>query len=235
MVRRGTACSGAARPARTPGSQLEVRQTMDTDYRPDLSHVYWIGGTSAAAKSTVSRRIASLHDMILYSTDDVMGDHAKRCSPEECPMLESFKQMTMDERWVDRTPELMYKTFHWFHGECFQSIVEDLLSLPRDRKILAEGFRLLPALVKPLIASTHRAVWLISTPDFREAVFGKRRGFWNRTTHPERALRNLLTREVIFMDHLIREAESEGLTTIVVDGSCPEDDLVDSVCSHFEL
>ena len=38
--------------------------------------------------------------------------------------------MDMDERWVNRSPETMLETFHWFHGEGFDLIVDDLLRLP---------------------------------------------------------------------------------------------------------
>jgi adenylylsulfate kinase-like enzyme len=84
-----------------------------------FKEVYWIGGTSGAAKSTVARHIAERHDMELYSTDEVMGDHARRYTSQDCPLLNSFINMTMDERWVERTPKEMFKTFHWFHGEGF--------------------------------------------------------------------------------------------------------------------
>jgi hypothetical protein len=55
--------------------------------------------------------------------------------------------MSMDERWVNRSPETMLETFHWFRGEGFGPIVEDLLALPAEPGVVAEGFRLLPHLV----------------------------------------------------------------------------------------
>jgi len=91
--------------------------------------------------------------MRLYATDDMMADHARRSSREDCPLLHGFMAMDMNERWVDRSPRTMLETFHWFQGEGFNLIVEDLLRLPRERGIIVEGFRLLPHLVKPLISS----------------------------------------------------------------------------------
>ena len=98
-----------------------------------------------------------------------MADHARRSSPESCPLLHSFMAMDMDERWVNRSPERMLETFHWFRGEGFDMIVEDLLDLPRDPGIIVEGFRLLPALVEPFLSDPRRAVWLLPTPAFRAA------------------------------------------------------------------
>ena len=40
--------------------------------------------------------------------------------------------MDMDERWVNRSPGTMLETFHWFRGEGFGLIVEDLLRLPAE-------------------------------------------------------------------------------------------------------
>ncbi|HEU4435494.1 MAG TPA: hypothetical protein VFR51_19060, partial [Pyrinomonadaceae bacterium] len=51
-----------------------------------LRNVYWIGGASAAGKSTVARRLAARHGLRLYATDDVMPDHARRSSPEDSPL-----------------------------------------------------------------------------------------------------------------------------------------------------
>jgi len=38
--------------------------------------------------------------------------------------------MDMDERWVNRSPQAMLETFHWFRGEGFSMIIEDILRLP---------------------------------------------------------------------------------------------------------
>src|SRR5919202_2466613 len=126
----------------------------------------------------------------------------------------------MDERWVNRPPETMLETFHWFRGEGFDLIVEDLLGLPPGAGVLAEGFRLLPHLVEPLLAAPARAVWLLPTPDFRRAVFESRGGaawgFLARTTDPERALRNLLERDRMFTDVLREETARLGLPAVEV-------------------
>jgi hypothetical protein len=82
--------------------------------------------------------------------------------------------MDMDERWVSRSPETMLETFHWFRGEGFGLIVEDLLRLPEGSGVIAEGFRLLPRLVQPLLAVPGQAVWLCPAPGFRRAAFASR-------------------------------------------------------------
>jgi len=82
------------------------------------------------AKSAIARRMAARHGLRLYATDDVMADHASRSASGDCPFLSEFAAMDMDERWLNRSPETMLETFHWFRGEGFGLIVEDLLRLP---------------------------------------------------------------------------------------------------------
>ena len=204
-----------------------------------LQHVYWIAGGSGAGKSTIACRIANKHGLRLYATDDVMEDHARRCSREDCPLLHRFMAMDMDERWVNRSPQTMLETFHWFRGEGFNLIVEDLLRLPRKPSIIVEGFRPLPHLVKPLLSASTRAVWLLPTPDFRQAAVesrgGSKWGFLGRTSDPERALRNLLERDRMFTDILRAETARLGLHVIEVDITMTEDDLVTRVTDVFGL
>lgn len=82
--------------------------------------------------------------------------------------------MDMDERWVNRSPEVMLSTFPWFLGEAFDLIVEDLLCLPAQPCVVVEGFRLPPRLVEPLPAASERGVRLLAAPALRRAAFESR-------------------------------------------------------------
>src|SRR5919108_5332316 len=141
-------------------SKWDEKTADSAALQEQLQHVYWIGGGSGTGKSTIARRIAAQHGLRVYATDEVMADHARRSSHEDCPLLHRFMAMDMDERWVNRPPKTMLETFHWFQGEGFNLIIEDLLCLPREPGIIVEGFRLLPHLVKPLLSITTHAVWL---------------------------------------------------------------------------
>ena len=203
-----------------------------------LRHVYWIGGASGSGKSTVARRLANKHGLRLYSTDEAMGDHACRWRPEDCPNLAEFVNMGMDQRWVDRSPQTMLETFHWFRGEGFSLIIEDLLALPSNQGVIAEGFRLLPHLVKPLLDDPSHSVWLIPTPKFRLAAFKSRGTTWsipNKTSNPKRALSNLLERDRLFSERLEGMVETIGLAAIKVDGRLTEDALETCIASKFGL
>jgi hypothetical protein len=218
--------------------KFEARPVSET-LRERLRHVYWIGGASGAGKSTIARRVADRHGLRVYSTDDAMAEHARRSSRQDCPLLHAFMAMGMDERWLNRSPKEMLETFHWFRGEGFPLIVEDLLRLPPAPGVIAEGFRLLPRLVGPLLHAPARAVWLLPTPDFRRAVFESRGGaawgFLARTADPKRALRNLLERDRMFTDVLREETARLALHAVEVETTTTEDELARRVADVFGL
>lgn len=206
--------------------------------RARLRHVYWIGGGTGAGKSTIARRLAADHGMRLYATDDVMADHGRRSPPDDCPLLRAFSAMDMDERWVNRAPETMLETFHWFAGEGFDLIVSDLLRLPPAPRVIVEGFRLLPHLVQPLLADPGHAVWLLPTPQFRRAALAGRGSLWSiagKTSDPERALHNLLERDRMFTRRLAGEVTRLQLPAIGVDATRTEGGLAARVALMFGL
>ena len=211
--------------------------TFRPTVQEQLKHVYWIGGGSAAGKSTVARRIAAQRGLRVYPTDDLMADHARRSSRADCPLLHEFMDMDMDERWLNRSPKAMLETFHWFKGEGFDFMIGDCLRLSRDTGVVAEGFRLLPHLIKPLLSEPGHAVWLLPTPEFRQSVIesrgGSAWGFLARTTDPEKALRNLLERDRMFTEILGEETARLGLHVIKVDTTTTEDDLAKRVTDMF--
>jgi 2-phosphoglycerate kinase len=216
-----------------------VQVVVTGGIQEQLEHIYWIGGGSGAGKSTIARRIADEHGLRLYSTDDVMADHARRSSADDCPSLHQFMAMDLDERWVQRTPQIMLETFPWFRGEAFNFIVEDLLRLPREQGVIVEGFRLLPPFVKILLSEGNHAVWLLPTPDFRRTVLDSRGGsawsFLARTRDPERALQNLLERDRMFTDVLREQTARLALPVFDVDSTTSEDDLTRRVKHLFGI
>ena len=186
-----------------------------------LQHVRWIGGGSGAGKSTVARQLAADHGLRLYHAEP-FSKYVARADPGATPLLQEFMAMDMDERWVNRPPEVMLETFHGFQGEGFDLVLDDLLALPPDPPVLAEGFSLLPRLVAPLLSRPRQAVWLLPTPEFRRAAFESRGSTWtipNKTSDPQRALANLLARDQLFTEELRAQARASRLQTVDVDGS----------------
>jgi hypothetical protein len=226
----GANCGGGGHRTRKLNQTMQV-DTENSNLADRLRHVRWIGGGSGAGKSTVARRLIADYGLRLYEVEP-LSKHASRSDSESSPLLHAFIAMDMDERWLNRTPEVMFETFHGFHGEGFQFVIEDLLALPDDSLILVEGFTLVPRLIAPLLARRDQAVWLLPTPDFRRRAFETRGSTWTiagKTSNPERALANLLERDRLFTERLRRELADLDLTKIEVDGSLTVDELVGQV------
>jgi hypothetical protein len=206
--------------------------------RHRLQDVRWIGGGTGAGKSTVSRSLADEHHLTLYSSDDAIGEHARRSTPTDQPLLHEFIGMDMDMRWLHRSPEEMFETFHFFRGEAFEMIVDDVLKLSEHGPVLAEGFRLLPRLVAPWLSRPGQAVWLIPTPEFRRAAVASRGSAWDiagRTTDPPRAFENLLARDELFTRGVEADARALRLRVLEVVPGTTLDELGDRVREALDL
>ena len=107
---------------------------------------------------TVAVRLAEEHGLRLVSAEQFSA-YVPRTTPEDAPLLHAFLAMDMDERWVTRSPEAMYETFHGFHGETFPLLVE------RARPLRAELREQL--VVCGELALPHRAV---DTHDLLESL-----------------------------------------------------------------
>ncbi len=118
-----------------------------------LAHVRWLGGASGGGKTTVTSLLADRYQLQVYGTDSTIGVHGAEPGPD-APRLAELCAMSMDERWLERDAVTMLKAFPWFAGERFDRIVRDLRHRPPSPPTVAEGFRLLPRLVHPLL-DTH--------------------------------------------------------------------------------
>lgn len=202
-----------------------------------LRHVRFIGGGSGAGKSTIARQLEADHGLQLYHAEQ-FSTYAVRTTPDSAPLLHAFMAMDMDERWLNRSPQVMFDSFHGFHGEAFDLVIEDLLALPSNPPILVEGFTLLPRLVAPLLSGPRQAVWLLPTPEFRRTAFDSRGSTWDiprKTSDPARALANLLARDQLFTDELRRQATALGLPVLEVSGDLSVDDLANRAAASLGL
>src|SRR6267143_1727498 len=148
--------TGADNAQPRPGREVSM------ELRARLRHVLWIGGGTGAGKSSVAIALAERHGLERYNYDwHDARDHTERTRADRHPHRAAFLAMSLDERWVFRSPEAMATAEVAEMAERFELVIEDLLALPTDRRVIADGFGLLPELVHPVIASPRQAIWLL--------------------------------------------------------------------------
>lgn len=190
----------------------------------DPAHALWIGGPQGSGKSTVAAALAERFGLQLYHVDHRVWVHEARLPPTE------FSSLTMDERWVDATPERM---LGWFVGHSrhrFRLVLEDLRALPGEPAAVVEGPQLFPTSVSAVLGAPDQALFL--QPDLEEMAERLRgRGPLRATSDGARARENAVARDLLIATTLEREARELRLPTLRVDR--PLDDVIELAAAHF--
>ena len=162
-------------------------------------------------------------------------DHSDRTRADHHPVRTAFLAMSMDERWVLRTPSEMAKAAIVEFGERFELVLEDLGGIHAPG-IVAEGFGLLPELVAPILTDRRRAIFLLPTPTVRARNYAARgwAGIDGTSDHP-RASSNKLDRDALLTEHVRASAAALGLATLELDGTTSLDDVIAAVARQFGL
>lgn len=187
-----------------------------------LRHVLWIGGAPCSGKSTIVARLAQRHLLTPYSCDDAFGRHAAQATAEEHPEFYRVSRSSWDEIWM-RPPEVLLADEVAIYRQEFPMVLDDLLALPADRPVIAEGAALMPHLVAPLLSDPRQGVWIVPTEPFLRQHYPGR-GEWVQAilaqcSRPDEALDRWLGRDAAFAAGVSEEATRIGLPVLRVDGS----------------
>jgi hypothetical protein len=209
----------------------------------ELSHVLWIAGSPCSGKSTIAHTIARIYVFVDYHVDAWSGNHLARLAVAGDAEAAAFMSMTMDQRWIERSVHTLTDEALGMWNRSFPLVIEDLLMLPRESLIVAEG-NFLPACVAPYLSSPNQAIWLVPTDEFCErgrrekwsalAARQKRHGVYDEGSNPEEHHRNVIARDCQLARHIRRQAEELPLTVQVVDGSRSLDEMTEMVERHFD-
>ncbi|HUZ11601.1 MAG TPA: hypothetical protein VMU93_01955 [Caulobacteraceae bacterium] len=195
----------------------------------------WIGGATDAGKTTAARRLALIHTLALYECDRTDRAHHEQLATS-LPAYRDMLDQSLDERWVETTPQALLQRALESFADRFALILGDLERLARrGRPVLAEGFCLTPDLVAPHLEDARRAIWLIPTETFKHRSWQRRgKPSWrDEVSDPARGADNLFTRDLLLGQEIARQAQAHGFATLTVDAAVAEDTLTAQLQERF--
>jgi len=200
-----------------------------------LSNVLWIGGAPDTGKTTISQIIAERHGFQIYDYDQ--HDHYQlELLSQTIPRYHTFLESSLNERWVYSEPKGLLNFLLMSFQDRFPLVREDLLSMPREPIIIAEGFGLTPMLLSPMLLSKFQAIFLVPTKRFKKISMEKRHkpSFGGEISDPDSAKRNVYQRDILLAEEVKAQAKSCGLAVYEVDGSRSIEEMSRLIEQHFE-
>jgi hypothetical protein len=203
-----------------------------------LAHVYWIGGSSCSGKSSMVERLSARYAFRPYRADDAFPAHAAQAQAGAEPHLYRVARMNWDEIW-GRPVEVLLQDEIAVYREEWPMIVADLLALPDERPVIAEGAALLPARVQELLSDRQHAIWIVPTEAFQRERYA-RRGAWvgeilAQCITPEQAFEHWMARDAAYAQWVSRQATQLGLRVLEVSGARSIEENAAIVEAHFVL
>ena len=208
-----------------------------------LQHILWIGGATDSGKTSVTRALAAAHGWTAYHYDRYdrvePPGHLSRADPARHPYMDAFRTKSLEDRWLNTTPQDLFAAWLRSTAERFEFVLDDLHALPPGHITVAEGYGFLPELVAPLLSSAHQAIWLVSDEQFKRETYARRcdhgeKGVWKTLTRdPLRARENHIGRDLLIASHIRQRASERGLTVVTIDGSRTLDEVTAAVDRHF--
>jgi hypothetical protein len=207
------------------------------DSEQKLEHVFWLGGSPCAGKTSISDILAARFDLDVYRIDKVFEVHAQNFDPELHPTLTTWRARSWNQRWMQPLATLVQDVIACYQ-EHFTLILADILCRPKDRPLLVEGSALLPRQVARVLAARRRAIWLVPTAGFQTEHYARRDwvpGVLEQCDDSEAAFHNWMERDAGFARWLAAEVNALGLELLRVDGKQTIEENAGTVISHFGL
>src|SRR5512133_3459868 len=185
-----------------------------------LSHVYWLGGSPCAGKSSIADTLSQRYGMQLYRCDEAFYRHLNQITPDEQPVFYQVMHLSSEDLWMRPVAQQVEETIEIYREE-FPLILADLLALPLDRPILAEGAALMPDLVAALLADPRRGMWVVPSPEFQRHHYKQRDWWWDvvrECSDPRQAFEHWRQRDSQFALQVAELAQVRGFGLLRVDG-----------------
>lgn len=207
------------------------------DAERKLGHVFWLGGSPCAGKSSIGEVLAARFCLDVYHVDEAFEVHAQHLDSSLHPTLTKWRASSWEQRWMQPVESLVRDVIACYQ-EHFTLILADILSMPKDRPLLVEGTALLPRQVAGVLVERSHAMWVVPTAGFQREHYARRE--WvsevlEQCDNSEAAFHNWMERDAEFARWVTTEVDELGLELLRVNGGRTMEENALTVASHFQL
>jgi len=204
-----------------------------------MKHIYYLGGSPCAGKSTIAEMIAKKYGFQYFKVDELLIDFITRGSEDGDKWLKYISEMSLDQLWL-RDPIELNEEELLTYEKLFPYFISELDKLDRNTPIITEGAAFLPRLVNKLGVDKTHYVCMVPSRDFQIHHFKKRLPIWinnylSSCSDKEKAFNNWMERDVLFALSASEQARELNYATLVVDGSKNLDENLLFIESLFKL
>ena len=160
-----------------------------------------------------------------------------RAAAEGKPHSAHAETLNFEQTWM-REPQLQCDEEVAIYDEIFPYTLQGIDELIADKPVIAEGAGFMPRLMLRERIVKSRYICVAPTEAFQRREYAKREWigqFLAGCRKPETAFDNWMSRDALFAQHVLTEAQALGYATLVVDGSRSLDENYAAVKLHFGL
>ena len=209
------------------------------------SHLYWLGGSPCAGKSSMAALLAQTYDLRVYAVDEALPRQLAQLTPAMQPVLYKWTHTPWDALWMQPPAVLLDEAIAAYREHCRLVVAEIGAEAATLRPVLVEGTCLLPECVAPHLPArpmgtrhwARHGLWVVPTAAFQRDHYPRRgplvQSILDQCRDPDQALTNWMDRDVAFGRWVAAEATQRGYRVLVVDGSRTVADHAAQVAAHF--
>ena len=204
-----------------------------------MSHIYYLGGSPCAGKSTIAEKIAEKYGFQYYKVDERLMKFIEKGGEDGDKWLKHISEISLDQLWL-RDPVMLNEEELFTYERLFPYFVSELDKLEKNVPVITEGAAFLPRLVNKLGVDKAHYVCMVPSREFQIHHFKKRLPIWindylSSCSDKETAFHNWMERDVLFALSVLEQAKGIGYETLVVDGSKTVDENFQFVAKTFKL